>query len=555
MREVETLRARRHEYIVPLLSSWTNEFVESERPGANLNLLFPFSSMTLGEWLNLSKPPRDWEGFDPEALKDYISHEMKCLCSAVAFLHKEIDGLISSHHDLKPENILVFGKDWKIADFGRTHLIRLASGSDTEGKSGLGSFTYHPPEYWNPSGKHANVRHGRAFDVWGLGCIFVESLTIAVHGWEPQALRQFKQKRRVNTNRRIKNFLDRSEVQDDYSYHNNMNIVTDWMRDLERLDRSSRLIEVIKITNGMLSIESHDRPLSWEVYLNLDELLNPNKTNKEKEEEAKIHVQRPNRRHPKTEQNPLHRSAVSGNEPRVKCLLNAGWSDYPVDMSKLEEQHYDGIVKMLMIAKLIRGIRWRRVSARLSRPVRPSDFEEAFDAYDKLEGSSPLSYSGKSTEKATIDINLEVDEQGMTKLHHYCKGGEYWKAKSILEKVSSVSLPKLLICEDSSGMLPIHHAAESGSQILVEELLECFKLDANTLLLHPDKKGRTPLHKAAQNGDEKMVRSLLWAHRDRKHYAAMRDKSSKTARDLARQHGCVEVENLLAKTEHLSLIE
>ena len=323
MREVETLRARRHKYIVPLLSSWTNRFIESERDGANLNLLFPYSSMTLDEWLNLSSPPRDWEGLDPEQLKDNIYHSMQCLCSAVAFLHREIDGFISSHHDLKPENILVFGKDWKIADFGRTHLIRLASGSDTEGKSGLGSFTYHPPEYWNASGMRANVRHGRAFDVWGLGCIFVESMTIAVHGWEPQALRRFKQRRRVNTDRRIKDFPDRSEVQDDYSYHNNMNIVKDWMRDLVHLDRSSRLDAVVNITAGMLSIERFERSLSWEVNSYLDDLLNPNKTDNEKEMEAKISVQRPNSHHPKTVQTPLHRSAVSANEPRVKVLLNA----------------------------------------------------------------------------------------------------------------------------------------------------------------------------------------------------------------------------------------
>ena len=500
MREVETLRARRHDHIVPLLSSWTHRFKESERPAASLNLLFPYSSMTLDEWLNLSNPPPVWEGIDPKELKDYIYHSMQCLCSAVAFLHKEIDGLISSHHDLKPDNILLFGKDWKIADFGRTHLMRLSSGSDTEGRSGLGSFTYQPPEYRR---KHASIRYGRAFDVWSLGCIFVEFLTVAVHGWKkPQAVQEFKQLRKMNTVRPVKDLPDRPDKHDDASYHNNMTAVTGWMHKLRESDRSSRSISVIGITEAMLNTKPYDRPLSWEVYLNLDELLNPNKSTEERETETENMVQRPNLRHPKTKQNPLHRSAVNANETRVKCLLKAGWSDYPVDILKVKAQDEYDIVKMLMIAKVMKGIRWRLVSKRVLKltksghkgaspmpqqrvvPV-PSDFQRTLSEYDRENESPPLSYTGSSTARATDDVHLKHDEQGMTRLHHCCETPNHWKAQLILEAVSSDTLQKLLICEYSKGMLPLHYAAKSGSHSLVEVLLdslESFKLDANTVL-------------------------------------------------------------------------
>lgn len=199
--------------------------MESECQVDSLYLLFPYAKMDLKQWLHLSKPPQDWRDVDNRVLKDYIYGSMKSLCDAVAYLHKVIEGSISSHHDLKPANILLFGKDWKIADFGRTHLIRLSAGSDTEGASGLGTYMYHPPEYWDSSGRRASVRHGRAFDIWALGCIIVEFATIAVHGWSTKSLWQFYEKRRANT-ASSNRLTDRGDSDDD-SYHNNMNVVKD----------------------------------------------------------------------------------------------------------------------------------------------------------------------------------------------------------------------------------------------------------------------------------------------------------------------------------------
>lgn len=557
MREVETLRARRHEYIVPLLASWTQTFIESERPCASLNLLFPYCRMTLDEWLN--EQPPDWKICDPKNLKDYIYHSMQCLCEAVAFLHKEIGGKISSHHDLKPKNILVFGKDWKIADFGRTHLMDIASGSDTEGKPGLGSFTSHPPEYWDSSGKHPDVRHGRAFDIWALGCIFVEALTVAVHGWQSQELRRFRDMRKINTDCRIKNFHGRPDTQDEDSYHNNMKIVMDWMRKLRDQDGSFRLISVIDITDTMLSIEPHDRPLSWEVYLNLHELLNPNNTTSEKDIKTKETVQRPNPHHPKHVQNPLQRSAVNANKTRVICLLKVGWCDYPVDIPHLKAQGETDILMMLWIARLLKRMWFRRVAKKLyikdPKLRSAEDYGKLLAEHDKLDKSSPLNYTGASSGKATVDVNLELDAQGITEFYHICKRGNFWQAQRFLQTVSSDALRMLLTYEDSEGMLPLHHAAKSDSKPLVQLLIDSFNMDATSLLEYPNQKGRTPLHEAAQNGSEKTTWSLLQAHGNRKDYAAKRDHSSMTARDLARSGGYVEVEKLLAKTEHGALSE
>lgn len=572
MREVETLRARRHEHVVPLLSSWTRQFIESEVQAASLNLLFPYSSMTLDKWLNLTEPPQLWKGLKANELKDYIYHSMKCLCDAVTYLHKDIDGMISSHHDLKPENILLFGKVWKIADFGRTHLKRIAEGSDTEGKSGLGTFTYNPPEYYNSSGEQAHVRHGRAFDIWALGCIFVEFTTIAVYGWSSQKLRQFEEKRKENKSHSVKHFAHRVNKPDD-SYHNNMNIVEYWMRQLRDSDGSSRLISVLGTIATMLSTDPNNRPLSWEVYLDLDELLGPNKTKSEKENETKDRIQKPNRHRPKTLQNPLQRAAVRGNKMRVKYLLNVGWSDYPAHISDVNAEQDDDIVKMLMIAKLIKGIRWRRAIRKISECYHSKDPTTSEDAgsvpkrqqgvvqkipvwkvraaYDKLNKNFSSSEPAATTAKAKKVPNLDLE------LHRYCEQRHYWRAVHLLEIVSSESLQKLLTHKDPKGMLPLHYAARSGSKSLVELLLQSFKWKTTAILSERDDQGRTPLHKAAENGDVDTIHSLLVAHPNRKDYVKLVDDSDepKTACDLASMNGHADATKLLAETEHRTLTE
>lgn len=84
------------------------------------------------------------------------------------------------HLDIKPENILVFSEKhnahgvWKIADFGLSSFKRVLDGS--EEITGVRSSyltsrrDFEPPEYVLRS----NI--SEKFDIWSLGCIFVEVL-------------------------------------------------------------------------------------------------------------------------------------------------------------------------------------------------------------------------------------------------------------------------------------------------------------------------------------------------------------------------------------------
>ena len=55
--------------------------------------------------------------------------------------------------------------------------------------------------------------------------------------------------------------------------------------------------------------------------------------------------------------NPLQRAVAARNMLRVKYLLKAGWTDYPVNISNLDSRDGDEIIKMLKIAKLMKEIR------------------------------------------------------------------------------------------------------------------------------------------------------------------------------------------------------
>jgi serine/threonine protein kinase len=333
MREVETLRKREHQNIVPLLASFTiNAFDSEER---SLNILFPWADMNMAQWLRLDSTPlrEDIE------MRDWLYREIYALVSAVSFLHREIDGMVTSHHDLKPENILWLGGSLKICDLGRSHLLSVADGSETEGQSGLGTFTYQPPEYYNDDATRSSKKHGRAFDVWSLGCILIEMVILIVHGWQGRKIKEFTEARSAGVRRRG-DFSKTREVDD--SFHNNPDVIRQWICDLKE-NESRMLAETLTIAEKMLADNPDERLYSWEAELDLFDLLYPD-ARAARLEKMKTCVQPPKQGLPSHAENPLHRAVRNGNKDRVVRLLSLGW---PVDVQdnlgltpiRLADQH------------------------------------------------------------------------------------------------------------------------------------------------------------------------------------------------------------------------
>lgn len=103
------------------------------------------------------------------------------------------------HGDLKPENILWFANGaanpaigvLKIADFGLASVHSKRSRSNIS-PLGIGcSPTYRAPEFDMPRGLLS-----RSYDIWALGCIYLEFITWYFTGWDGvvkfSTLREYK---------------------------------------------------------------------------------------------------------------------------------------------------------------------------------------------------------------------------------------------------------------------------------------------------------------------------------------------------------------------------
>ena len=340
-REVQTLRKRsNHPNIIPLLASYTLETDESGHFVRSLHLLFPLAEMDLADWMTKPQIPPNVARLSKQDRQRYLYRSIYDLISSISYLHRGAEGTVTAHHDLKPRNILLVNDKLNIADFGHTHLRPILEGSATEGVSGLGTYEYQPPEYWKGDGSRAQVKHGRAFDVWAVGCIVIELLTLVVYDWKSEKVTSFRNERKANPNR------DRkipASVQDgsEHSFHNNQVVVKDWIGRLKSCGDSQKLNEVLDIAAGMLDSKPKDRPYMWETQMDLYETLKPyDRSIPDLEQDlsvppplgaGKIIIYSPHRVYnkqpeiPEYTETPLHRAARKENRRRTIRLWELGW--------------------------------------------------------------------------------------------------------------------------------------------------------------------------------------------------------------------------------------
>ncbi|KAL8746785.1 MAG: hypothetical protein Q9184_007696, partial [Pyrenodesmia sp. 2 TL-2023] len=276
-REVQTLRKRGdHPNIIPLLASYTLDTVESGHQVKTLHLLLQIAEMDLADWMTKTQIPPPAASLSVEERQAYLFHHIYALVSSISHLHREVDGIVTSHHDLKPRNILIVGGILKITDFGHAHLLPIIEGSATEGTAGLGTYEYQPPEYWKQDGSRAQIKHGRAFDVWAVGCIIIELAILFVHGWQSAMIKKFRTEREQNAKRDRKT-PDSVGAESDNSFHNNTIVLTEWLNRLRDCGANQQLTEILNIVTGMLNSDPCDRPFMWEIQMDLYEILKHDK--------------------------------------------------------------------------------------------------------------------------------------------------------------------------------------------------------------------------------------------------------------------------------------
>ena len=151
---------------------------------------------------------------------------------------------------------------FQIADFG---LSSLKSPDDTKTDWHGGTYSYSPPEYFDKTDHDG--RFGRAVDIWSLGCVFSEIMTLAVYGWGRGAVEKFKRHRQNGPNTHL---YESQKL--DTSFHNNVAEVMSWLGNLPVADEGRNGGRARAVVQSMLCIDPTIRPDAKTVATELEKL-------------------------------------------------------------------------------------------------------------------------------------------------------------------------------------------------------------------------------------------------------------------------------------------
>jgi serine/threonine protein kinase len=271
------LTLKHHPHLVKLLTTYTYK--------GRFHLLCPYANANLRTYWGSNSPKKDWSNY-------YWSlKQMAGLASALNEIHNfktdhyplhsdSIDPLVSDkrpsmprklnvlpgeelfgrHGDLKPENIL-WSKNsdshgiLQIADLGLGRFHRLESRSKQDPSKINGSPTYMPPEL--PLGKLIS----RAYDIWSLGCIFLEFATWVLLG--PEGLSEFGDARMAMAHDGVMDdsFYTLFNSGPGYQYGEVREEVKDWITKLHQCNTSSEIVRDVLdlVEKQMLQVKVEDR--------------------------------------------------------------------------------------------------------------------------------------------------------------------------------------------------------------------------------------------------------------------------------------------------------
>ncbi|KAK5661413.1 hypothetical protein OQA88_11313 [Cercophora sp. LCS_1] len=174
--ESKALRRFNHPHIIKLLATYEQN--------KRYHLVFPWADGDLRDlWASYPSPHTKLQG----SIR-WLAGQCTGLAHALRTIHQPLSGaggIRGRHGDLKPDNILWFGKGQGglgtlvIADFGLTKFHSDASKSCSKAAAVAFSPSYRPPE--------CDIENGMAtdrFDIWSLGCLFLEFVTWVFYGYD-----------------------------------------------------------------------------------------------------------------------------------------------------------------------------------------------------------------------------------------------------------------------------------------------------------------------------------------------------------------------------------
>ncbi|KAK2612000.1 hypothetical protein QQS21_001965 [Conoideocrella luteorostrata] len=273
---LKTMRDMNHAHLIKAIASY--------KKGNDRCFLFPWADG--GSLEALWKKNRG--GFDKDLIPWAIT-QMTGLSEAIMKLH----GKNTRHGDIKPANILCFTEGngsqgymtLKIADVGLAKVHEQYTRYRTKPTTtNHGTILYEPPEsdkyrrtiFDNPAETHDTIQEriiSRKYDVWGLGCVFLEFIICLVKGYkEVAALRKDLTENRLGgfwiqggklhgaVRRRIKMMV--TLVKNDAALSDLMNLITKKLLKTEKKGRieSEMLFKQMMRISSVCSGRSHISP-------------------------------------------------------------------------------------------------------------------------------------------------------------------------------------------------------------------------------------------------------------------------------------------------------
>ncbi|KAF2689007.1 kinase-like protein [Lentithecium fluviatile CBS 122367] len=178
--------------------------------------------------------------------RGWIEQWFLCLASALTYMHSEK----VHHEDIKPSNIIHCGSRILFTDFSSSRRITAEDSTSTE-SSALASRMYAAPEAIPDYTNGIILRHGSRTDVFSLGLVFVEMLTVCV-GESVEELRKY-----------LFENTEGHDTQGRRQYHRAMPRLSTWFLGTIGEKMWSHLLR------PMLRHERSDRPSAEEVFKRL----------------------------------------------------------------------------------------------------------------------------------------------------------------------------------------------------------------------------------------------------------------------------------------------
>ena len=248
------------------------QMIKSYRHGRTFNILFPCAKTNLGRYL------REVE-FEAERSEDQIelSPLWQQMLGVTNALKKIIENPIPiesptrdkrevGHHlDIKPANLLIDDdNNFLISDFGQAEFRMMPGNTVTIMTDMAGTEAYAPPEMRNVK---LNLSH--KYDVWSLGCVFLEVTAFIYDGY--RGLKDFDRARSAGNDDRF--FEEHSTGE-----FRVKSIITDWMKTFqgnfdEHTVKRDLLEAVMALISEMLDTSAESRISIGDVYRELDKIL------------------------------------------------------------------------------------------------------------------------------------------------------------------------------------------------------------------------------------------------------------------------------------------